>query len=189
MYDRLIRHVRNYIPASDKDIDVFTSLISKRQLRKRQFLLQAGDVCNVECFVDSGCLRSYYVDDKGEEHITMFAVEDWWIGDIQSFVNQVPANFHIEALENSTLFQLSRSNQEILFEKAPIFERYIRLLVQNAFMAFQNRLVATYSQRAEQRYAEFIKRYPTILQRVPQYMIASYLGITPEFLSKIRSNS
>jgi CRP-like cAMP-binding protein len=149
-------------------------------------LLQQGEVSRSETFVTEGCLRAYYVNDKGEEHIAQFAVEDWWIGDLYSFLTNTPSTLHIEALEACELLQIDRPGLEDLYLKVPKLERFFRIIIQNAFIASQNRVLSSMSKTADERYQDFIRKYPNIEQRVSQYQVAAYLGVTPEFLSRIR---
>jgi CRP-like cAMP-binding protein len=186
MYQRILGNVARHIQLSAEEEHYFTSILHVRKLRKRQYLLQEGDVCRNEYFVNSGCLRTYYIDDKGTEHVVQFAPEDWWTGDMHSFITQTPARFTIDALEDSEIFYFDKTAYEDLFLKAPKFERFFRILLQNAFVSLQNRVIAAMSDTAEERYRNFIDKYPHLEQRLPQHQIASYLGITPESLSRIR---
>lgn len=150
-------------------------------------LLRAGDICNFELYVNKGCIREYYIDSKGMEITLQFAVEDWWMSDITSFQDQTPSSMYIETLEDCELLVLSRNVKERLLLKVPKFERMFRLMIQRHLSVVQNRLFRTISYTAMEKYLEFISRYPSIPQRVPQHYIASYLGISPEFLSKLRT--
>jgi CRP-like cAMP-binding protein len=188
MHQNIRKHIEKIIQLSDEGFDFFISLAKHRKIRKKQYLLQAGDICLYESYVISGCLRAYYVDEKGQEHILQFAVEDWWIGDMHSFINDTPANYNIDALEETELLQLDKVSLEKLYKKVPQFERFFRIKVQNAFINMQQRIVASMSETAEQRYLQFIEKYPYLEQRLPQHQVASYLGITPEFLSRVRKN-
>ena len=134
----------------------------------------------------SGCLRSYFIDANGFEHILQFAIEDWWIADMMSITTQRPGNLAIDALEDSEVMLLSRENQLKLFDECPKFERYFRIITENGMVSFQRRVLENISLPAAERYKNFAKRYPVMVQRLPQTQVASYLGITPEFLSKIR---
>lgn len=187
-YNAVVKHIHNYVTLSDSDIKALKSLTRIKEVRKRQFIVEQGEICRHESFVTRGCLRCYYADEDGNEHIVHFAIEDWWVADLNSFLTQSPARFSIDAIEPSEVIQIDHQNRQQLLERAPKFERYFRLIVQNAFVASQQRIIDSYSKDATKRYHEFKKRYPNIENRVPQYMIASYLGITPEFLSNIRAN-
>ena len=185
-YDPLIKYIAEYISLNEKEIDILKSLTRIKKVRKRQFVVEQGEVCRYENYVVEGCLRCYHLDENGQEHIVQFAVDDWWIADLQSFLTQSPANFSVDALEPSVLIQFGYNELQELYNKIPKLERFFRLIIQNAFVASQKRIVASYSKDAGKRYIAFRNRYPNIENRVPQYMVASYLGITPEFLSKIR---
>lgn len=185
-FNIILRNVSRHISLTDRESAYFQSLLFHRRIRKRQYLLQAGEVCLYESFVIQGCLRGYYVDREGFEHTTYFAMEDWWISDLESLIKKTPATMNIEALEDTEVLQIEQSAHELLCERVPKFERLFRLLLQNAYVAHQNRILAIISRPADQRYAEFVERYPKFVQRIPQKHIASYLGVTPEFLSRIR---
>ena len=186
MYDLILSNVAKHVQLTPEETNVFTSMLKLRKLRKRQYLLQAGDINQYENFVNKGCLRAYTVDDDGQEHIAMFGLEGWWISDLYSFLTNTPATQHIDALEDSEVFSIEKSDLERLYEQVPKFNRFFLKLLQNAFVAHQRRILASISQTAEEQYIEFVRRYPSIEQRVPQSQIASYLGLTPETISRIR---
>ncbi|WP_310587493.1 Crp/Fnr family transcriptional regulator [Larkinella knui] len=186
MYDAILAHVGQLIHLEPDEADYFTSLLRYKLLRKRQYLVQAGDVCKFDSFVVRGCLRTYFVDERGSEHVVQFAVENWWTGDLYSFLTQSPAAYNTDALEDSELLQIDQASLDELYRRVPKFERFFRILSQRAFVAAEQRVIATISQTAEERYRNFLERYPALDQRVPQHLIASYLGFTPEFLSRIR---
>jgi CRP-like cAMP-binding protein len=150
-------------------------------------LLQAGNICNFEAYVIKGCIREYYIDNHGAELTLQFAIEDWWVSDITSFEDQKVSSMYIETLEDCALLMLSRQSKERLLAEVPKLERMFRLMIQRHLSTVQSRLFRTVTFSAMEKYLEFIKRYPTIPQRVPQHYIASYLGISPEFLSKLRT--
>lgn len=186
MYDAILAHISQFITLEPADVDYFTSLLKYRVLRKRHYLVQAGDICKFDSFVVKGCLRTYFVDERGGEHVVQFAVENWWTGDLYSFLTQSPAIYNTDALEDSELLQINQPSLAELYERVPKFERFFRILSQRAFVAAEQRVIATISQTAEERYRHFLERYPGLDQRVPQHLIASYLGFTPEFLSRMR---
>lgn len=186
MYDAILDHVGQFIDLGPSEKDYFASLLKYKLLRKRQYLVQAGEVCKFDSFVVKGCLRTYFVDMRGGEHVVQFAVENWWTGDLYSFLTQSSAAYNTDALEDSELLQIDQPSLDRLYERVPKFERFFRVLSQRAFVASEQRVIATISQTAEERYRHFIERYPGLDQRVPQHLIASYLGFTPEFLSRIR---
>jgi CRP-like cAMP-binding protein len=185
-FNIILRSVSRHITLSPRDAEEFRSLLTYRRLRRRQYLLQEGDVCMYESYVLKGCLRAYAIDRNGFEHISMFAAEDWWISDLDSLIHRTPAQLTIDALEDSELLQLDWSAFQRLYEKVPQFERFFRILLQNAFIAHQQRILNTISLTAEQRYHEFVRKYNDFVRRIPQKHVAAYLGITPEFLSRIR---
>lgn len=186
MSDLLLANIAKHISLNEKEKELFLSYLSTKKIRKRQYLVQEGEQSKYSAFVLSGCLRSYFIDANGFEHILQFAIEDWWIADMMSITTQKPGNLAIDALEDSEVLLLSRENQLKLFDECPKFERYFRIITENGMVSFQRRVLENISLPAAERYKNFAKRYPIMVQRLPQTQIASYLGITPEFLSKIR---
>jgi CRP-like cAMP-binding protein len=186
MFEVLFQKLDEKIKLSDEERVLAKSFFTPKKLRKRQYILQEGDVCKYTAFVEKGMLRSYTIDEKGNEHIMQFAFEGWWIADQFSFLTGEPAVYSIDALEDSELLLLSKQAEEQLLQRIPKFERYFRILLQNSLIATQRRLIGSLSQTAEERYNQLIQTCPTIPQRVPQHMMASFLGITPETLSRIR---
>ena len=186
MFDLLYKKINEKITLTEEEFEVCKPLFTQRKLRKRQFILQEGDVSRYNIFVGKGLLRSYAIDDKGSEHILQFAFEGWWTADLSSFFTDEPSLFNIEALEDSELLMITRPTWESLLDKLPAIERYFRILIQNSLIATQRRLLGSLSETAEQKYLKFIKAYPESVQRIPQHMIASYLGITRETLSRLR---
>ena len=187
MYEAIDRFVAKYITLTEEELAFFHSLLKHRKLKKKSFLLQEGEICDFEAFVLKGCIRSYYIDKDGVETILLFAVEDWWVSDLTSFAEQKPSHLFIETIEDSELLSIDFRNKSLLFQKIPAFERMFRLLVQRALGVLQQRFYASVSQTAEERYLQFMEKYPLIAQRVPQHQIARYIGVSPEFLSKVRS--
>ena len=186
MFDKILKYVSRYISLTEEETAYFVSLLKVRLLRKRQYLLQAGDISKNEYFVNSGCLRAYTIDDKGMEHVVQFAIEDWWINDMYSFLTQTPATIFLEAMEDTEVVMIERNAYEELMRNVPKFERMFRIILQNAFIAQQRRIIEDMSLPAHERYLLFQQRYPQFEQRLPQHQVASYLGITPESLSRIR---
>lgn len=186
MFENIIKNVTRFITLSPEEEKIFTDLLTVQTFPKKTVLLREGEICQFEGFIKEGCVRVYYLDDNGFEVTILFAIEDWWISDIASFQNQKPSNLYIETLEDSEIYMLNPTTKEELLQKIPKFERVFRLLVQRNLFTLQNRLVNTISKSASDRYLEFIKVYPTIPQRVAQYYIASYLGVSKEFVSTIR---
>jgi len=187
MFDTLREHVQQRISLTNDEFLQCTSLMVPRRVRKDGYLLQAGEISRHLAFVTRGCLRSYSLDRKGQEHILQFAVEGWWISDLYSFLTGKESTFFIDALEESDMLLLDGAGYEKLSGAVPKFERYWRLLLQNNYIATHRRVLATISLSAEERYLQLVGECPTIVQRVAQRHIASYLGITPEALSRIRN--
>ncbi|MBC7846327.1 MAG: Crp/Fnr family transcriptional regulator [Flavobacterium sp.] len=169
------------------EIEYFNSILQYKEVPKKTLLLQEGEICNFEAYILKGCIRKYYINENGFEVIVQFAVEDWWISDIASFHEKKPSKLFIETLEDCQLLMLTPETKEMLLQKVPKFERIFRLLIQRNLSAMQNRLIDTIAKSAQEKYLEFIKLYPSIPQRVAQHYIASYLGISAEFLSKVRT--
>lgn len=188
MFELLLQSIEEKISISKEEFDFCKTLFIPKKLRKKQYLLQEGDVCRYTAFVEKGMLRTFTVDEKGNEPILQFSMEGWWIADLYSFLTEEPSMYNIEALEECELLLITKENWEVLLAKVPAFERYFRLLIQNNLIATQRRLMSSLSESAEEKYTKLINNFPGCIQRVPQHMIASYLGITPETLSRIRSH-
>jgi CRP-like cAMP-binding protein len=186
MFTLLHQKITEIVALSDDEFDLLKSLFVPKKMRKRQYLLQEGDVCKYQAFVEKGILRSYTVDDKGAEHVLQFATEGWWIADLSSYLTGEPSSFHIDAIEDAELLLISKASWNEALEKIPQLERYFRILIQNHLIATQKRLMQSLSDTAEAKYLRYINLYPDCLQRIPQHMIASYLGVTRETLSRLR---
>ena len=186
MFELFSEKIRQQIAITDEEFEFCKTLFIPKKLRKRQYLLQEGDVCRYTSFVEKGMLRTFSVDEKGNEPILQFSFEGWWIADLYSFLTEEPSIYNIEALENCELLLITKPSWDTLLEKVPAFERYFRILIQNNLIATQRRLMSSLSETAEEKYKKLIDNFPGCLNRVPQHMIASYLGITPETLSRIR---
>lgn len=184
--DSLISYFNKYLVLNDKEIAFLKEVFSAREIKRRQFILQAGDVCKFNTFVVEGCLKMYLVDESAREHNLQFATEAWWIGDIGSFHGEQPSRLYIEALEPSTILQIAKKDHNRMFVEHPKFNRIFRVIAENALVSAQGRILQNIGSTAEERYADFIERYPRLLNRISNVQIASYLGVTPEFLSTIR---
>jgi CRP-like cAMP-binding protein len=182
----LIDYFENHLPLNDVEKSVVVAYFKERRVKRKQFILQEGDICKHNTFVVEGCLRMYTVDEKGKEHNLQFAIENWWIGDIGSFHSEKPSRLYIEAIENSVILQCEKENQLKLFVDYPKFNRIFRVMAENAMVSLQNRILQNISSTAEERYLDFVERYPHFFNRISNVQIASYLGVTPEFLSAIR---
>lgn len=188
MHDSILAHVSRFVTLTEEEKQYFVSILQPKKLRKRQYLVQAGEQCRYECYVNKGCLRQYYVDDAGQEHTVMLAIEDWWVSDMYSLVTGHPALTNVDAIEESELLLIEKNSFEKLLSEVPALERHFRIMLQRAFISHQRRLIDNMSLPADQRYRNFLEQYPHLEQRLPQKHIASYLGITPESLSRIRSH-
>lgn len=183
----ILKNISKYIELTKEEEIFFVSLLRIRKVRKKQFIGQPEFTSKYRSYVVSGAFRAYIIDDKGREHTIALAIEDWWIGDISSYIFQTPASYFVEALEDSLLIELEYEAEQRLLEANPKFEKLFRKAIERSAAALQERLLSNLSKPAEQRYDEFAKKYPQFLNRIPQYVLASYLGFTTEFLSKIRN--
>jgi CRP-like cAMP-binding protein len=188
VYTPLFRNIERLVTLTEEQKKYVASLFSYRKLRKRQFLVQAGDVCKFETYVVTGALKCSIFDQEGTEHVLRFAIEDWWATDEESFLTGRTATLDIEATEDCELLQIDYASLQELYQVVPAYERFDRIAFQRSFIALQNRIYGLYAKSAEQRYTEFTRQYPVISQRFAQKYIASYLGVTPEHLSKLRKH-
>jgi CRP-like cAMP-binding protein len=187
MYEQFFGKFNEKIPLTAEEQDFVNQYITPKKLRKKQYLLQEGDVCKHLCVVEKGALKAYVLDEAGQEHITAFALEGWTMGDLYSFIKEEPATLNIDALEDCELVLISKQAHNELLQKMPKYETYFRILMTDAYMALQRRTTNMVSLPLEGRYKALTDMYPTIIQRVPQHMIASYMGLSPETLSRVRS--
>jgi CRP-like cAMP-binding protein len=171
---------------TDEQFSKWSSTFVERKIKKHDFLLKEGEVAKHSFFTVSGCLRMYTIDGKGKEHIMQFAPENWWIGDIESSSNQAPSAYFIDALEDSDILSMDIVSWDRYMNEIPQLALLFQRLMQNRQTASQKRIITSMSATSEERYMQFMKTYPSLAQRIPQHMIASYLGITPESLSRIR---
>lgn len=185
-FQPLLNYIAKHVALTKEETDYLVEHLHYRRYLKGQYILQQGDVCRTSSFILKGCTKLFYVDDTGTEHIIMLGVEDWWTSDIGSFINQTPTEFNIQCLEDTELAQFHYDTIEDIFERIPKLERFFRKVTERGLAAALNRIIRNFSMTAKDRYLFFRATYPKIEQRIPQYMIASYLGITKEFLSKIK---
>lgn len=186
MFELLRQHIGKRITVADNDLALATTFFIPKKVRKGHFLLMAGDVSKSIAFVEKGCLRQYLIDRNGQEHVVQFAIEDWWISDMYSTLAGKPATYNIDALEDSEVLLIESAQMEKLCATLPVFERFFRLLLQSSVIARERRIASSLSLSAEEQYLCLMDMYPQIFQRVPLHQIASYLGITPQSLSRIR---
>lgn len=188
-FERLENYIKSKVEITEQELGVIRQAFIPKKLRKYQYLLQEGDISKYVAFVEKGALRQYIIDSKGNEIITQFAIEDWWVADRESMANQTPSKYNIDAVENSELLLLSKSNGQNLEEEIQPFHRLMESLREQSAFAGQKRVIRELSYTAEEKYDEFLIAYPNIIQRFPQHMIASYLGFTPETLSRLRKKA
>jgi CRP/FNR family transcriptional regulator len=186
MHQSISKHIIDHVNPTEAELQLFNSALNKVSVARGQFLLKPGTNVKHEYFVVNGCLKAYYIDDKGHTHIIQFAIENWWIGDFDAFYNQVPSKLHIEAIEDSQLLSINSDSLQKIYNDAPIFERYFRILTTQGFISQRKRILSTLEKQTQERYVEFCSSYPNIENRVPNYDIANYLGVTPENLSRAR---
>jgi len=186
MYELFFQKFNERVALTTEEEEIIRTYLSPKKLRKKQYLLQEGDVCRSIAFVEKGALREYSVDENGNEQIIQFAIEGWTISDLYSFITGEPATYNIDALEDSELVLISKAAHEELLTKNARYETYIRLQVTGAYLALQKRLNSVLSLSPEERYKNLVQSYPDLVQRFPQHMIASHMGLTPETLSRIR---
>jgi len=185
-YPGFIAHIRRYVDITNDEVLILEKYLQPLELKRREYLLQEGEVCSSNYFVEKGCLRMFFNNDKMVEQTTQFAIEDWWLSDYFSFARQTPSEYAIQAVEKSVVVAIDYQSQDKLFSEVPQMERYFRIMMQRALSASQLRVKMIYQLSKEEMYRHFNRSYPQFFQRVPQYMIASYLGLTPEYMSELR---
>ncbi|MBE0392990.1 Crp/Fnr family transcriptional regulator [Flavobacterium sp. PL002] len=183
----ILQNIAKHIMLSPEEQLLFLSKVNTQQFKAKSILLNSGDICKYSYFVNSGILRSFNINDHIVEHVLNFATEGYWIGDMYSLLSQKPGNLFIEVLEDAEVVFLSKEKQEILYKEIPKLERFFRILIENSLVANQERLMDNLSLSAEERFEKFCGKYPTLIQKVPQKQIASYIGVTPEFFSKMKA--
>ncbi len=185
-FKAILSNIHRHVTLVPEEVAHFVSFLQRTEIRKKEFVLRQGELCSKINFVEKGILRAYYTDSDGDENIIMFAVNDWWITDMRGFVRREPSMVSIQALEDAVIVELAKSDLDRLFVDNPKFERFFRILMENAYIREQTRVLENLSLPAQDRYENFLKKYPQFAKQVPLKQIASYLGITPEFLSVLR---
>lgn len=188
MFEVFFIHVNEKVSLTEEEQQTIKTFFSPKKLRKKQYLLQEGDVCKYMAFVEKGLLRSYNVDEKGYDHMIQFAWEGWWISDTYSFLSREPGAYNIDAIEDAELLLITLPHFEEMMLKVPKMERYFRILFQKNIISKERRLLSSITYSAEEKYLRLSETNPELIRRIPQNLIASYLGITPETLSRIRKN-
>lgn len=183
---RLINYINKTIQLTPEEADVLLSKIEIHKYSKGDFIVKEGRVCWFICFVLSGCTKNYYHDNDGNEKIVQFAIEDWWTGDLGSYLSKTSADFNVECLEDTEVIRFTSEVVDSIMDSIPKFERFLRINTEQALVASQKRVIRLTNWTAKDRYLLFLKQYPKIEQRIPQYMVASYLGVTKEFFSKMK---
>lgn len=186
-YQQILDSISEHTQLSQRETDLISSHLIFRKIKKNQFLLQRDEVARFDSYVNKGCLKASFIDKRGQEHIVRLAIEDEWITDHDSFLNATPSRLEILALEDSELWQIDLDSLEKLFGICPSFERAYRIMTQHLFIRLNRCLISFLSSSAEERYRDFTREHPGYVNRIPQYLIASYLGMSPEYLSRIRS--
>ena len=188
MFETLIKYINNYtsIPLSKSEFESIENAFTPKKLKRKQFFLQEGEVCKSFAFIVKGAMRQYLVDDKGVQHVVHLGIENWWMGDRESWVMLTPSIYNIEAWEDTEMLLITRADTLKLVQQIPIFDEMVRGMDERNNIAMQRRIVSSISLTAEKRYAGFITSHPDFLQRFPQHIVASYLGITKDTLSRVR---
>lgn len=186
MYEQLQKSIYEHVTLSKEEWKLCKASFIPKKMRKRQFLLQIDDVCRRLAFIEKGALYSYSLDEDGNQNVIQFGFEGWWIADLYSFLTDEPSDLNIEVLEESELLMIDRDQNEELIQKVPAFANYNRILFQNAFVSLQRRIKNTIGLSAEEKYTRFLEDHPKTIERVPQHLVASYLGMSPETLSRVR---
>ncbi|WP_298221626.1 Crp/Fnr family transcriptional regulator [Flavobacterium sp.] len=184
---RILDNISKIVSLTPEEQELFIAKTETRHYKAKSIILNAGEICKHSYFVNSGLLRSFNINDNIVEHVLSFACEGWWIGDMYSLLSQKPGNLFIEVLEDAEVVLLSKENQELLYREIPKLERFFRILTENSLVAHQERLMDNLSLSAEDRFEKFCSKYPTLIQKVSQKHIASYIGVTPEFFSKMKA--
>ena len=188
-HQNILQNIKRYVDLKVEDENAFVAIIKRSRVKKRQFIVQPNFVCTHQTYIEKGTFRSYFLTDEGTEHTLQFAIEDWFISDFTSYIYQKPASLYVEALQDSIIDQIEYNDVEKLCATNPVFEKFFRIVAQKSFAFSQRRILSNLGKTAAQRYFEFNEMYPSIVERVPQYALASYLGMSAEFLSKIKKEA
>ncbi|ETN95404.1 cAMP-binding domain of CRP or a regulatory subunit of cAMP-dependent protein kinases [Zhouia amylolytica] len=188
MKDQLHNYLNRYVIFSEEEMNILFKLFEYRTFPKKEHLLVQDELCKYQFFITEGLVRSYYIDEKGDERITQFAIENWWVTNLDSYKNLSPSALFIQAIEKTTVLRISKENLELAFESIPKLERAFRIITENMLVAIQKRYEFYQKKSSKERYQQMIAALPDFSQRVPQYMIASYLEISPEYLSSLRKD-
>ncbi|HEY4198718.1 MAG TPA: Crp/Fnr family transcriptional regulator [Mucilaginibacter sp.] len=186
MKENLIAHINKFVQLNEDEAEQVCAHVDVVNLKKKKFVLQPGEICRANYFVSKGCMRLYFINRNGQEQITQFGLENWWITDLSSLETGRPSIYYVQALEDAELVSITKKAYEELLLTVPKMERYFRIILQKTHTATMRRIEYFRDQTDEERYREFAALFPGFVQRIPQYMLASYLGFTPQFLSKIR---
>ncbi len=189
IYKGILEHIAKYVELSNSEIDEFISILKTTRVKKRQFIVQPGFVSEYRNYIVEGAVRVFYLDDSGKEHTVIIAIEDWFFTDFYSYLNRTPAEYYAEALEDSLILQMKYDDVEELCSRIHSISEYFRLFTERSMAHSYKRTISNISKTSEERYWEYVNKYPQIANRVPQYVLASYLGISPESISRIRSRS
>ncbi len=185
-YDNLIENFRQLVPISDQEAEIIKGAFVVKKLNKKELLLSKGDLSNHMRFVADGCLKVFSIGEKDMEHILQFGILGWWINDLYAYLTETPSELFIQAITPSTVLQIHRDRLNKLYDEIPMVDRFFRIKTQHGYVALQNRTIRSMSQTAEERYVKFVSDYREMEQQIPQYMIAAFIGVTPEHLSVIR---
>ena len=183
----ILENIAKHVTLTPEEQELFLSKTETKPFKAKTILLSAGEVATCTYFVNSGILRSFNINDNIIEHVLHFACEGWWIGDMYSYISEKPGNLFLEVLDDAEVVIITKENQQQLYQEIPKLERFFRILAENSLVAHQERLIDNLSLTAEERFEKFCSKYPTLIQKVPQKHIASYIGITPEFFSKMKA--
>ena len=186
IYDQLKAHIKTRVTITEEDLEEFAESFKVLKVKKRQFIVQPEFVSKSRFYVVQGSFRAYVIGDTGQEHTIQFAIDDWWISDYNSYIFQQPASMFVMALEDSTLLMINYEEEQLLKKRKHVFEKYFCILAEHTAAYMARRVIVNLTKTAEQRFEIFLSRYPDVVNKVPQYSLASFLGMTPEYLSKLR---